>query len=197
MQEFKVDLSRLVFFALALLGLFFYTEYLEFSRRLILSGQIWRLWTAHFVHVSIQHLLINASAFAILYSLLFSKYKITVLLAVGFVSSLLISLALLSFTPYVEWYNGLSGLLHCLAVLYSLRSFTVSKSWVYLGFAGLISLKVIVEAFASSSENVNQHLGMIVIVEAHLLGVLVGLSLCAILACMPQRFFALRTSSNA
>lgn len=91
--------------------------------------------------------------------------------------ALFTSTALLLVYPQVEWYVGLSGLLHGLlaaGALLSLRAIPVTSG---LALA-LLTGKLCVELTSGGSSQMEAFIGGPILIEAHLCGV-VGGSLCA------------------
>lgn len=90
---------------------------LEFDRRALLGGEVWRLWTGHLVHYSAQHALIDlATAFiaAIIAAQSFGARRALAALALG---APFISVGLLLAAPQLAHYRGASGLAVLLAVM--------------------------------------------------------------------------------
>jgi len=151
---------------------------LELDRHHVLSGEVWRIWTSHFVHSNMPHLLLNMMAALFIYFSFFTKISLTELLVCSLTFSALISIALLFFLPDLDWYNGLSGLLHALVAYFSIR--IAVKTKVYWIGASLVWIKVLTEATMNFSDTyfIND---MNVITEAHLIGAFIG-SLFAIIS---------------
>ena len=86
--------------------------FLRYDRTPILAGAIWRLLTGHLVHIGWPHLLLNLAGLVLVWVLCGSAlspsawWRTTVACAAG------IGCGLLAFHPEVEWYEGLSGILH-------------------------------------------------------------------------------------
>ena len=162
-----------IVFVACLCALHGYSGLLEYDRHLVLSGEIWRLVTSHLVHTNISHLVLNAAAALVLYFAFFYRLKLTDLLACGLVFSVLISLVLLYTYPGLDWYNGLSALLHALVVYFSIRQVWAGNR-VFLIGSGIVWLKVLVEAAWASQGYGNLIGDMTIISEAHLIGAVVG-----------------------
>ena len=150
-----------------------FPEALEFQRQSILSGQLWRLWTGHWVHANTAHFLLNISVALLLYFAFFRTMKMLELLATGIVFSALISGALLLFMPELDWYNGLSGLLHAWVVYASIRRIQAGEVLYWLGPV-LVWAKVLFEASSLGGWSGRVLDGVNIITEAHLIGALVG-----------------------
>lgn len=158
---------------LCLLALQPFSLALEFSREPIWAGEIWRLWSGHLVHTDVFHLLLNLSAALLLYFAFFPTIRIAELLVCASVFCPLIGVALLLFYPAIDWYNGLSGLLHALVAYFSIR-LACTQSRIYWAALFLVWIKILVETLAAQSGYVSFIGDMRVINEAHFIGALIG-----------------------
>lgn len=146
---------------------------LEFDRQQLLSGQLWRIWTGHFVHSNMPHLWLNIAAALLIYFGFFTQIKWAELLACGFVFPALISATLLGIYPELDWYNGLSGLLHALVAYFSISLIMAGNRVYWLGL-GIVWLKVLAEATAGDPGATDLFGHMTIISEAHLTGAAIG-----------------------
>ena len=87
-------------------------EMLRYEREAVLSGEAWRLLTGHLVHADGSHLLWNILGLALVFALFAREYSPGEWLAVMLASTAAIDLGFLAFEPQLEWYVGLSGVLH-------------------------------------------------------------------------------------
>ena len=121
---------------------------LEYNRTAILAGEVWRLWTGHLVHYSLQHAVVDSIVL-----LAASLFAIKILgkgwLWYGFVwIAPLISLGLMWWTPALQHYRGLSGIAAALtlcvaAELY--RTDASSRPWLVF-FCIVMTFKIIGDA---------------------------------------------------
>ncbi len=160
-------------FVLCLLALQSFSGALELDRQQVMSGEIWRIWTGHLVHTNMVHLSLNVVAALVIYFTFFTKIKLGELLAYSLVFTALISIVLLYIYPGLDWYNGLSGLLHALVIFFSIRMVRDAGMVYWIG-PGVVWLKVL-------AETIRAHLGyeniigdMTVITDAHLVGAFIG-----------------------
>lgn len=97
--------------------------WLRYEREAVMAGQIWRVFTAHLLHLSWPHLLLNAVGLALLTALLGKQQRASDWWLATFASSLAIGVGLAVWQPEVGWYVGLSGVVHglftagCVALL--------------------------------------------------------------------------------
>lgn len=150
-----------------------YLGVLEFDRQQVLTGEIWRIWTGHFVHTNNSHFALNIVAAIIIYFTFFTRIKLSELLLYGFVFSALISVTLLYIYPSLGWYNGLSGLLHALVAYFSVRLARDEDKMFWAGLV-IVWVKVLVEAIRAHSGYESLVGDMTVITEAHLIGAFFG-----------------------
>ena len=85
---------------------------LQYERAAIAKGEAWRLLTSHLVHLGFVHAALNAAGLALLWALFFRQYSVRQWLMVGLASVIAIDAGLWLFDSDVEWYVGLSGVLH-------------------------------------------------------------------------------------
>lgn len=118
-------------------------EALLFDRDAIASGQLWRLWTGHWIHFSNSHLLWNVAALVIVGTWL-EAVRPGRLLRYTALAAPLISIGLLVFDPLLASYGGLSGLgTGIVAQLgFCLVKNRENDRWAGIGILGLIAIKL-------------------------------------------------------
>ena len=87
-------------------------ELLRYERAAVLQGQYWRLLTAHFVHGSGQHLLLNGVGLGLVAALFPREYPVRGWLLILASSIVTIDVGFVFLEPQLQWYVGLSGVLH-------------------------------------------------------------------------------------
>jgi rhomboid family GlyGly-CTERM serine protease len=85
---------------------------LQFDRSLIQHGQLWRLLTGHIVHGNLHHAVLNVLGTALMAALFSRTYQFRSWLVIVFASAIAIDVGLWIWMPRLEWYVGLSGVLH-------------------------------------------------------------------------------------
>ena len=88
------------------------TLMLRYERQAVLSGQYWRLLTAHLVHGSVRHLLLNLAGLGLIATLFARDFRPMQWLLIWMLSTLTIDIGFVWFEPQLDWYVGLSGVLH-------------------------------------------------------------------------------------
>jgi rhomboid family GlyGly-CTERM serine protease len=148
---------------------------LRFDRGGIYEGEIWRLFTGHFVHLGAYHALMNIIGLFLIRSIFpVSIDNKNLPKAILFIA-VSISLALLLGSPQLDWYLGFSGVLHglfafCIVVHLTPR---ISIDWLIL--VALI-FKVINEQLPGYDANyLMDYIHAPVAVDAHLYGALAGI----------------------
>ena len=119
----------------------------EFERERILTGELWRLWTAHFVHFGGSHLWWNLTAIVPagiwVERVVPGRTRLLYLWAPG-----IIGLALLALDARLQIYAGLSGVatgaLALLAFTQLARVEAAARRW-WWGVLGLLAAKIVLE----------------------------------------------------
>lgn len=164
-------------------------ELFVFDLERVKTGELWRIAAYPFAHVSIYHLLMDASAFLLLYAGLeekkiFGRLFYTAGCGIG---SLLFSL-LCSDTIGTVGLSGLSGIAHGLMAVTSMELIKKHERGTVLFRTGLVVfvvvfIKSIVEAWTGEVVFSALHLGSVgvPVVESHLGGVMGGIATFIIL----------------
>jgi rhomboid family GlyGly-CTERM serine protease len=170
----------------------------RYERVLVSSGQLWRLASAHFVHLNAAHLLLNLAGLLLICELLWNRLPLRH--GIGLLATSVAGISGLLWWRYPEmaWYAGLSGALHGLwagcALATCLPStnqaegpdrrsvtkpetgaayWTVSR-WAGVGGLLLLGAKLILEAQNGASPELVKAIGAPVATVAHLHGALIG-----------------------
>lgn len=151
-------------------------EYFRFERDWMASGEIWRLITAHWVHVGWLHLLLNSLGLVICVSLTSPGWSIRRWLVTSLCLGLGISLLVTRFNPEISDYAGHSGLLYGLYVLGALSLYPRDRLIALLVIAAIV-IKVLIEQFAAVDFTTAELIGARVIVDAHLYGLLLAIAI--------------------
>jgi|SRR5579862_1552777 len=147
-------------------------EMLRYERGALANFQWWRLVSAHLVHLSWEHLLLNCAGLVLLWALFAREYSPRRWLWIITASVVVIDAGLWFFRPGVDWYLGASGVLH--GVL-AAGAFALYRRGEAMGAVLLLLLmvKLVYEQQAGSSLFAGD---LPLVPDAHVLGVLGGLT---------------------
>lgn len=160
-------------------------QWLSYDRDAILAGQAWRLLSGHFVHLGQSHLLLNATGLLLVWLLVGTSAATGRWLLIAAASIIGIDAGLWLFAPLLDWYVGLSGLLHGLlaaGIVAELRGGR-RDNWV---LAGLVLAKLVYEQVSGPLPGSEVSAGGAVIVDAHLYGAIAGALTAAFLPVSPR-----------
>ncbi len=155
-------------------------EWLRFDRPGIAAGEAWRLLTGHFVHLGGSHTLLNLAGLVLVWFLVGRAYVWQQWLWVMAVTMAAIDLGLWFGSPQLEWYVGLSGLLHGMLAA-GIVAGLADRSSEAMILAIVVIGKLAWEQFAGPLPGSEATSGGAVIVDAHLYGVLGGTAVAAAL----------------
>jgi rhomboid family GlyGly-CTERM serine protease len=150
------------------------SEIFQWTRGDIYDGELWRLVTAHLVHLDMRHALINVGVLILLTGLFGHVFTPTRHAIHAFVGMLIIDLGL-TWLSNLEWYVGLSGVLHTLAAAAVVRLIVDHQDRIAWGVAIFGLLKIAFENTAGGLPFSGDQSR--VVTDAHLFGVLAGMIL--------------------
>ncbi len=148
---------------------------LRYSREGIAAGELWRPVTAHLVHLGPAHLALNAIGTVLVAALVGHHLRSLAWAATWLACAVTVAAGLWWWTPWVEWYVGLSGVLHGLLVTGAVAALAEPRERL---FAGVVVVAVIAklawEATAGATPGTAMLAGGRVVTESHLFGALGG-----------------------
>jgi len=148
-------------------------DLLEFKREMISQGEFWRLFTGHFFHTNLNHLLLNLAAVVLLWFLHGEFYqKLTSILFLISIC-LLTALGIYFFALDIHWYVGLSGILHGLFIWGAIKDIESKRITGYLLLIGVV-MKLIYEQLYGADPSVSSLIDANVAIDAHLWGAISG-----------------------
>ncbi len=149
-------------------------HWLRFDRAALLNGEVWRLISGHFAHLGWSHLVMNVFGLILIWVLFNNTAPDRRWVMLLLLSSLGTSLLLLWLNPALQWYVGLSGVLHAFFVFGCLNEINTGRqsSWILLA---VVVAKLIWEQIAGPLPGSEQSAGGNVIVDAHFYGAIIGL----------------------
>lgn len=154
-------------------------DLLRYERTAVLQGQYWRLLTGHLVHYSGQHLLLNGVALGVIAALFPRDYSLRGWLLILASSVVTIDLGFVFLEPQIEWYVGLSGVLHGALAAGAVSWWRHESKPLALGLIAVLLGKLAWEQWHGALPLSGD---MPVVVDAHLYGALGGALAAAWLA---------------
>ena len=149
---------------------------LRYERTAIETGAVWRLLTGHLVHLGPMHLALNAIGTVLVAALVGSHLRATGWAAAWALCALATGLGLWWARPDLNWYVGLSGVLHGLLITGTLAALADRRE---RPFAALVLLAIVAklgwEQWRGALPGTAAAAGGAVVVDAHLFGALGGL----------------------
>lgn len=117
-----------------------------FERAQIAGGEVWRLWTGHFVHFGWPHFIADAGLFLILGRLLERKYPLALRVS-AVLMPLVISAGLYVFDPELTRYAGLSAVNLGLLLFYAAQGWQRDRwDWFWPAILAIYIGEVVLEA---------------------------------------------------
>jgi rhomboid family GlyGly-CTERM serine protease len=151
------------------------SQWLMFDRDAINKGQVWRLFSAHFVHLSAAHLLGNSLGVVLLAYIAGRSLNNLIGILLLAWCLLVVGIGLYGCASYLEYYVGLSGVLHGLLLVAPFVSTFYSRR-IAACFLLVIVTKVAWEQSSFYDDmSMVEFIGGRVEANAHLLGVIAGL----------------------
>lgn len=168
-----VPVVILIVATLLLLGGDTTREWLRFERDAIIAGEFWRLVTGHLVHLGWSHFGLDAVGLVLVWYLVGDGFRAAAWVIVALVSVSAIDAGLWFINPQLQWYVGLSGVLHGIlaaGIVVSLRR--PRTELIVLGL--LLVAKLGWEQFYGPLPGSEGGSGGAVVVGAHLYGAIGG-----------------------
>lgn len=162
------------------------THWLRYDRLAILGGQWWRLLSGNMVHLGWPHLVLNLAGLFLVWLLFRHTLTTRRWILVTAASALAIGGGLLMFDPGLEWYVGLSGVLHGLFAAGLVTALFAGNraDWLLLIF---FAAKIAWEQSVGTMPGTAEIAGGNVIVDAHLYGAIGGAVAALLLALLKRR----------
>jgi rhomboid family GlyGly-CTERM serine protease len=160
-------------------------QLLRYERAAVLGGEWWRLLTGHLVHGGLRHLSLNMAGIGLVALLFGRDYSPGHWLLILLASTLAIDLGFVFYQPQLEWYVGLSGVLHGCIAAGLIAWWRYENRVLTLAVAVLLSAKLFWEQYRGALPLSGD---MPVVVAAHLYGAIGGALAAASIAILRQRW---------
>lgn len=149
----------------------------RYERTAVLDGEYWRLLTGHFVHGTTTHLLLNLAGLGIVAALFPNDYSPGEWLLIMLISIATIDLGFVFCEPQLQWYVGLSGVLHGALAAGAIAWWKHERRPLALALSALLLAKLAWEQWRGALPFSGD---MPVIVDAHLYGAIGGALVAAV-----------------
>ncbi|MBT8143223.1 MAG: rhombosortase [Gammaproteobacteria bacterium] len=149
-------------------------DLLRYEREAVLAGAGWRLLTAHLAHLGWGHTILNLIGLWLAFSLFGDGLQLRQWAAAMAGALISIDLVFLLLLPQLQWYVGLSGVLHGLFAIGALQWMLQRDKHGYL-LALLLAAKLAWEQLVGAVPLSAASAGGPVVVDAHLAGTVGGL----------------------
>lgn len=146
---------------------------LEYDRQTLNEAQIWRFLSAHIAHTNGYHLVLNLAGLMLIWALHGEKYSFVTLLSLFSIIGCIISVGITFFSPELNRYVGLSGLLHGLFIFGACDDIKQGFKTGYLMVVGAL-IKVVHEQYIGPDLELGEKINAVVAIDAHLYGVIAG-----------------------
>lgn len=155
------------------------TLLLRYENTMAHTGEWWRLFSGHFIHLGWVHLMFNLAGLWVLTFIFHQGMSPIMLLVSTLLLAVGTSLGLLVYSPDVAWYVGLSGVLHGFVVMGALAGCR-STPWSSIALLFGVTAKLIWEQFFVDVNVLEATIGGKVIYDAHLYGAVTGIIIAII-----------------
>lgn len=173
--------------SLLMIGLQYLQPTLLYQRESILAGEVWRLWTASFVHINFMHLALNLSGFWLFMLLCSQTLPLKFLIFSIICTAFGVGCGLFILNPGISWYAGFSGIQYGLFLIGGIYLLLNGEKMLGTLLLLLIIGKILLDAFTTSEQLSQTLIAAPVIQQAHWYGAVSGI-ICA----LPGIFRAIR-----
>ncbi len=149
---------------------------LRYQQGWLADGEYWRILTAHLVHVNWQHLMLNAFGLVLAMGITSPGWTIRRWVFYQFFLAIGISVLFTLLNPELQWYAGYSGVLYGIFLLAAIDLYQRDKLIAVLLLIAL-SAKIVLEQIGYFAINSGEFIGVPVIIDAHLYGLMLALSI--------------------
>jgi rhomboid family GlyGly-CTERM serine protease len=151
-------------------------EVLRYQRDWVETGQVWRILSAHCVHVGWVHWLLNSLGLVIMVTLTAPDWSISRWIATTAGIAVGISILMTLFNPEVRDLAGFSGVLYGLYLLGAIGLFARDRLIAVLVGAAIV-IKILMEQFQFYDFNSGSLIGARVVVDSHLYGAITAIAI--------------------
>lgn len=175
MREYSAYIGLIIIIAFAAICEPVSSQWLMFDRQQIEQGQLWRLFSAHFVHLSPTHALGNGLGVLML-GYIAGRYLNNAMGLVLFAwCTAWVGIGLYFYAGYLQRYVGLSGVLHGLLIVAPFVSVYYGRGIAWAFFAVIVAKVTWEQTSYYDAMALAETIGGRVEVNSHLLGCVAGI----------------------
>jgi len=163
------------------------SQVFRFEHDWIEQAEFWRVLTGHWIHFNWQHLLLNGLGLVLCVGITRPNWSISRWIVYNLLLASGISILFTWFNPELGWYVGYSGVLFGLFLLSAFELFKTERIMALLLGLGVCS-KVALEQMSPMTLTTSDIIGVPVIIDAHLYGLLLAAAITLVLALGKQIF---------
>jgi len=164
------------------------SQYFQFDRVAIASGEVWRLFSASWVHLSTNHLLGNLAGMALVAYIAGSYLNNRLGIALLFWSTAFVGIGLYLWADNLQRYVGMSGALHGLLLVAPFVSGFYSRRMAWVFFVVIVTKTLWEQTPWYDDMALFGYIGGRVETRSHLLGMIAG-----VLFLMALKYFRQQT----
>jgi len=147
---------------------------LQYDREAIGEGQVWRLLTGHLVHLGWRHAVLNVTGLFIVAVAFRGMFERHAWMIVGLGSLAAVDIGLMTGSPELLWYVGLSGVLHGVVSAAAVGLLAQRRALGAIAL-GVVAIKVVHENWSGAAPAAEAWIGGDIVVAAHLWGAIGGI----------------------
>lgn len=147
---------------------------LRYDRTAVAAGEVWRLVTGNLVHLNWPHLALNLAGLVLIWVLFARGWSLRLWCGAFLAGALAVGAGLFLFDPRLQWYVGLSGVLHALFAVGVLVE-PGFRPWERAVLLAALAAKIAWEQVVGPTPGVAALIDGAVVVQAHLYGAVGGL----------------------
>lgn len=150
-------------------------ELFRYEQDTIQTGEWWRLISGNLAHLGWSHTFLNLMGLALIWSLFWKTYTLKDYSLITLFSGLGVTFGLFFLNPEINWYVGLSGLLHGLFIAGIIGSIRQGEKREFLLLIAIIA-KLTWEQISGPLPGTAEMANGPVVVDSHLYGAIAGLA---------------------
>jgi rhomboid family GlyGly-CTERM serine protease len=154
---------------------------LRYDRARVANGELWRLVTASYVHLTPRHTVLNIASIMLVLAVIVEAATPRLLAALLAGGTLATGIGIHIFAPTVATYVGFSGALYGLLAGGGAALLVRGPRWVALPILAYVALRIGLDLTIGPSDSLVESIGGPVVVAAHICGTAGGVAAAALM----------------